>query len=195
MRRRDKAILDDLKKFRVLDRDQIIKLHFGDQKQPITTCNRIMNRLVLKGYVKSNTNSRPYDYFHAETTMKKDSMKIPHFKMIVDFYICLYKYAIPNAFEVEFKTGKKGSIEPDIYMNWNGTPFFVEIQRSVYTKKVMDAKIKRYEEYYESRDWKSLNDVFPLVWIITDHTYQIETEQISVYQSKDVDDFINRYMR
>ncbi|KRD90821.1 hypothetical protein ASE51_09570 [Bacillus sp. Root147] len=66
MNKRDQEILENLKKFYVLDRDQIIQLHFQEQKQTITTCNRIMNRLTSKGLVKVERITRPYNYFHNE---------------------------------------------------------------------------------------------------------------------------------
>lgn len=196
MTERDKAILSDLKRFRVLDRNQLIALHFHDQKQPITTCNRVMNRLVLKGLAKCDKAARPYNYFHGESNMKLTSMKVPHFKSIADFYIELCQDAKPSVFEVEIKVSDKGGIEPDAFTIWHGTPFFIEIQRSLYTQKVMQAKINRYESYYLSQDWKALTNKFPLIWLLSDTVYtKIEAQNVRVFQSKDVQEFKIKYMQ
>lgn len=195
MRNRDKAILDSLIKFRVLDRDQLIAIHFADQKQPITTCNRIMNRLALQGLVKVDRTARPYNYFHAESTMKTNSVKLHHFKAIADTYINMRKYVEPTVFEVEVKpTDTKGGIEPDAYAVWNGAPLFIEVQRTTYTKKVMSQKMQRYQDFYDSHDWKTLSDKFPLIMLLSEVSYQLDVKPLKVFQAKDVDHFVEKYM-
>ncbi|MDW7618032.1 replication-relaxation family protein [Peribacillus simplex] len=198
MRERDKAILDSLKKFRVLNRDQIIAMYFDDTKQAITNCNRVMNRLHLQGAVRVEKGSRPFCYFHGDSNMKFNSMKAPHFKMIADMYIRMCEYCKPEVFEVEPKMAIKGSVEPDAYAVWKGTPFFIEVQRSLYTKKVMQTKVNRYLDYFLSGVWKnpqSLSNTFPVVIILTESDYEIESiEGVMFLQAKDIDDLVKKYM-
>ncbi|MGF9946094.1 replication-relaxation family protein [Priestia megaterium] len=193
MNHRDQEILENLKKFYVLDRDQLIQLHFQEQKQPITTCNRIMNRLASKGLVKVDRTTRPYNYFHNETNMKLNSTKIPHFKAITQTYLDLTHFTKPSIFEVEMKLGAKGTIEPDLYVVWNGAPMFIELQRNRFTIKVMQAKIDRYQAYYDSREWKKFTEQFPFILILSDTRYNIDTGSLGVYQAKDIQDFIKGY--
>ncbi|MDT9027477.1 hypothetical protein [Rossellomorea yichunensis] len=40
-------------------------------------------------------------------------------------------------------------------MIWKRAPFFVEIQRSVYSHKIMSEKVDRYEAYRLSGEWKN----------------------------------------
>ena len=196
LRERDKNIIEDLKKFRVLNRDQLIHLHFSNLKQSVTVCNSVMKRLRRDGHIEADTSCNPYRYFPAPNTIKKDSIKIPHFKAIADFYIDVCKIAKPSTFEVEWKTGEKGSIEPDIFMIWNGAPFFVEIQRSLFTKKAINEKYERYAKFYYSETWKeetwqpSNKKYFPYVWLLTDHIYTLPTSPVRVFQTKTIDDFL-----
>jgi hypothetical protein len=152
MRKRDLAILNDLKRFRCLTRDDIIDLHFSDLKQPVTCCNTVLKRLRRDGYIEVSTKQQPYVYFVSPSPIKKDSTKLPHFLKIAEFYKSLIKYAEPKSFIVEPKYGK-GFMEPDAFMLWKRAPFFVEIQRSVYSDNVMNEKVSRYEAYYMSNDW------------------------------------------
>jgi hypothetical protein len=195
LNKRDKAISDSLGRFRVLDRNQIICMHFSDQKQPITTANRVLQRLVLKGELKADISRRPYFYMRAENKMKFDGSKVPHFKSIADFYIELCKHGKPSVFEVEIKVTEKGGIEPDVFMIWKGTPFFVEIQRSLYTSKVMQDKIDKYQAYYESGEWKKLTNKFPLIWIQTETDYLNIQSELQILQSKNIEECIKKYMQ
>jgi hypothetical protein len=190
MTQRDKEILDSLLKFRVLTRDQLIHIHFMNQKQQITTCNRVMQRLVLKGLVKVNKTVRPYQYMHVETKMKPNSSKVPHFLAIADTYIEMKSWVQPNIFEVEPKVGVKGTVEADILAQWNGSLVFVEIQRSRYTQKVMQEKINRYETYYASKEWKKKFTHFPLIIILTENPYKVTTVNVKLFQAKSIDDFV-----
>lgn len=193
MNQRDQDILNNLKKFYVLDRNQLIKLHFQDQKQPVTTCNRIMNRLVLKGLVKVDKNTRPYNYFHHEMNMKNNSQKIFHYKAIADIYFDLAEFTQPSVFDVEVKVGLKGTVEPDVYAVWNGAPMFIEVQRNRYTLKVMNKKLEKYQDYYESKEWKSYTEQFPFILIITDTRYTVDNGNLAVYQAESIEDFIRSY--
>lgn len=194
MRQRDKAIINDLNRFRVMSRDDLIDLHFRKLKRPVTACNTVMKRLRRDGHVKAVTNYGQYIYMPYESKIKPDSTKIPHFLRIVGFYRDVRKHERPKIFTVEPKYGAKGTVEPDIFMIWKGSPFFVEIQRTQYTQKVMDAKLDRYEAYYHGEEWKKerwqpkKKAYFPHVWIITDTQYKISKRPYQVMQSATVDE-------
>lgn len=201
MNKREKAIVESLKKFRVLDRDQLIALHFSHLKSAVLVCNRTLRRMRDRDQVSCDTSVQPYNYFSNPPQIRKDSMKLPHFKSITNFYLEASKFGTISDFEVEFKTGEKGSIEPDFFMVWNNAPFFVEIQRSVYTKKVMDAKLNRYETYFKEGEWKNGHwqgekSFFPYVLIISDHVYNgLTREPLKILQAKDMNDFVRKYVR
>lgn len=196
MRKRDKAILSDLQRFRCLSRDDIIDLHFNNLQQPVTCCNTVLKRLRRDGLIDVNLNHQPYLYFPSPAGIKKDSAKIPHFLKIVEFYKSLLKFEAPKSFIVEPKYGK-GYMEPDAFMIWKKAPFFVEIQRSLYSERVMKEKIKRYEDYYFSKQWQQEpwqpqnKKVFPAVILVTDTRYKLESPYIKFYQVPNVDLLVN----
>lgn len=198
MKKRDLAILNDLQRFRCLTRDDIIDLHFSQLKQPVTGCNTVLKRLRRDGQIEVNTNHHPYTYFISPSPIKKDSAKIPHFLQIVAFYKSLLKYQIPQSFIVEPKYGK-GYMEPDAFMIWKRAPFFVEIQRSIYSDKIMQEKIKRYEDYYISKKWEEENwqpqskKVFPTVIVITNTRYQLDSEYINFHQVETIDQLVHMF--
>lgn len=198
MRKRDVDILNDLQRFRCLTRDDIIDLHFSHLKQPVTCCNTVLKRLRRDGLIEVNVNQQPYLYFSSPAPIKKDSTKIPHFLRIVDFYKSLKNYEDPKTFIVEPKYGK-GFMEPDAFMLWKRAPFFVEIQRSIYSERVMNEKIQRYEAYYMSNEWQqepwqpANKMVFPTVILITDTRYKIESPNIKFYQVPDIDLLVNMF--
>ena len=100
--------------------------------------------------------------------IKKDSAKIPHFLKIVELYVDIIRHQAPQSFIVEPKYGR-GYMESDIFIIWKRAPFFVEIQCSVYSHKVMREKLDRYEAYRFSGEWKNNSwqphdrKVFPVV--------------------------------
>lgn len=195
---RDKAIIDDLSRFRCLTRDHVAAIHFKGLKQPITQANAVLKRLRRDSYVNVSMDRRKYVYFPAPSTMKKDSAKIPHFLAIADFYVDICKHEKPYAFQVEPKLGDKGFPEPDVFMIWKGNPFFVEIQRSNYTEKIMADKFKRYEHYYLTDKWHSLPwqpkekaPIFPRLWVLSDSLYSIVTPY-RLYQTKTVDEIFSK---
>lgn len=198
MRKRDLAILNDLQRFRCLTRDNIIDIHFSHLKQPITCCNTVLKRLRRDGQIDVNMNQQPYLYFISPAPIKKDSTKIPHFLKIVEFYKSLLNFEPPKSFTVEPKYGK-GYMEPDVFMIWRRAPFFVEIQRSIYSEKVMNEKIKRYEDYYFSNEWQlepwqpANKKVFPAVIVITDTRYKIESSYIKFYQVPNLSQLVNMF--
>lgn len=187
MIQRDKDIIKDLERFRVLDRDLIASLHFSHTKNPITHTNSVMKRLRRDKYVTASTERRKYLYFPADKHIKKDSQKINHFLEIANFYKEIRKIDEPKSFIVEPKYGK-GMMEPDIFCIWCGNPFFVEIQRTVYTDKQMKEKLNRYENYFlsgawERESWQPEHKKFkPIVWIIGVGRYNIGVRSFKVIQ-------------
>jgi hypothetical protein len=196
MKKRDLAILNDLQRFRCLTRDDIIELHFKQLKQPVTCANTVLKRLRRDGYIEVNTNYQPYVYFASPSPIKKDSAKILHFLKIAEFYKGCVKYTDPETFTVEPKYGK-GYMEPDIFMIWKRAPFFVEIQRSVYSKKVMNDKVQRYESYFLSNEWQKESwqpperKVFPTVLIVSDTRYNIESPNVKFIQVQNIEQLLS----
>lgn len=200
MKKRDLAILNDLQRFRCLTRDDIIDLHFSNLKQPVTCCNTVLKRLRRDGYIEVSTKQQPYLYFPAPSSIKKDSAKIPHFLKIVEFYKDARVHNEPKSFIVEPKFGK-GYMEPDAFMIWKRGPFFIEIQRSVYSDKVMNEKISRYEAYFMNNEWKQepwqpkTIKIFPAVVVITDTRYNIESPYIRFIQVQSIDQLVNMFQQ
>ncbi|RJR23618.1 hypothetical protein C4578_04050 [Candidatus Microgenomates bacterium] len=194
MRKRDLAILNDLTRFRCLTRDDIVNLHFSGLKNAVTCCNTVLKRLRRDGQIEANTTMQPYIYFLSPSPIKKDSAKIPHFLKIAQFYQQIQKLEDPRTFIVEPKYGK-GFMEPDAFMVWKRAPFFVEIQRSVYSERTMNEKVKRYEAYYHSREWEKESwqprdkKVFPRILVLSDTRYKIEST-LRFFQAQNIEDFI-----
>jgi hypothetical protein len=195
MKKRDLSIIKDLERFRCMTRDDIINLHFKGLKNPVTCANTVLKRLRRDGHIEVNTDYQPYVYFSSPAAIKKDSAKIPHFLKIVEFYASILKYQHPSTFNVEPKYGK-GFMEPDIFMVWKKAPFFVEIQRSVYSHKVMKEKVDRYEAYRLSREWQQEpwqpeeQKVFPKVIVITDTRYNIESPFVKFIQVQNISQLV-----
>jgi hypothetical protein len=200
MNRRDKNIMSDLWKFRVLDRDQIIQLHFANNKDRVNSCNKVLKRLQRDGHITCDHSRRPFVYFPNPATVKKNSGKLPHFMSIADFVIEAKQLGQLKEYEVEVKLGKKGTVEPDLFMIWNKAPFFVEVQRSFYSPRQMKAKLERYEEYFDSGAWKELHwqrsntKFFPYVLIVTDRPYALEEVPFKVIQVSSMNEFYEKYV-
>ncbi|MGA4466559.1 replication-relaxation family protein [Bacillus bombysepticus] len=197
MKSRDKAILNDLKRFRCMSRDDIIDLHFWGLKNGVTCCNTVMKRLRRDGHVDVDVSRQPYIYFPQPNTLRKTSQKIPHFLAIIDVYKQLIKYEMPKSFKVEPKYGK-GFMEPDTFVIWRRSPFFIEVQRSVYSHKMMESKIKRYELYFHSGKWKEQSwqpkdtKIFPSVLIITERMYEVSSANFRIFQMDSIDNFLEQ---
>jgi hypothetical protein len=188
--KRDKAIIADVNRFRVMDRDSIAELHFGYLKRPINSANSVLKRLVTDGHIRRSTKfGAPYLYLSKETALKENSAKIGHYLAILNVYKDILRHGTIDTFLVEPRYGGKGTVEPDVFCIFkkNGmtsrTPFFIEAQQTVYSQKVMTAKLKRYEEYFYSgliarEHWQPSDRpaVFPIVLIITDHRYAIDND-------------------
>ncbi|MCU5668697.1 replication-relaxation family protein [Bacillus cereus] len=196
MRNRDKAILNNLKRFRCMSRDDIIDLHFQGLKNAVTCCNTVMKRLRRDGHVDANISQQPYIYFPQSSTLRKTSQKIPHFLGIVDVYKQLIYYEKPKLFKVEPKYGKE-FMEPDAFTIWRRSPFFIEVQRSVYSKKVMQDKINRYELHFHSQEWHNESwqpkesKYFPSILIITEKYYNISSFSLRIFQASSIRNFLN----
>jgi hypothetical protein len=200
MNNRDKAILNDLHQFRVLSRDQIISLHFGDVKDSVSSCNKVLKRLQRDDHVICDPTRRPFMYFPKPSTVKKNSGKLPHFLAIADFVIEAKKLGTVRNVQVEVKLGEKGTVEPDLFFMWNNAPFFVEVQQSHRQSiKYMEKKMERYEEYFNGGAWKELpwqhetKKFFPYVLVISDHAYNVKTS-VKLFQAKSMSDFVDRYV-
>lgn len=171
LRDRDKAIISDLERFRAMKREHISTLYFQHVKNPTKEANNVLLRLKREGHISVSTDRRMYTYYPAKS-IKKNSSKLDHYLSIVDFYCLINQHNKPRRFDVEPKLDVKGTIEPDVFLIWNNTAFFVEIQKSDYSKKQWQDKMNRYEQYYQSGLWKNLDwqpqdkKLFPIIWIV-----------------------------
>lgn len=187
MNKRDKQIMMDLQRFRVMGRNDIIDLHFNHLKNPVTSANIVLKRLVRDGKIQVNTSFRPYIYFPVQSTIKNNSAKIPHFLDIVNVYKQIKQYVHPEFFMVEPKFSK-GFAEPDAFTKFKNIPLFIEVQRNHYSQRVMDDKIKRYEALYYSNELKGK---FPFVIMISDTRYNINSDIITVFQVTSIHQFMD----
>lgn len=193
MRKRDRMIIDTLEQFRALTTHQLAEIFYSHTKSPVTNANFALKRLRDRGYIEANTNMLPYVYFPKPARIKQDGQKVNHFIKIADFYLQLKRAGGPIKFFHVEPQYMDGSIRPDIVVSWRDKVWFVEIQNSHYSHKVMAEKMKRYQLFYDSEDWKNIQFVkkdFPYVWIIADHKYKIDVEGPRVFQSMSVNDFL-----
>lgn len=194
---RDKQILTHLQQFRCMSRDDIIDLHFKHLKNAVTCCNTVMKRLCREEYVDVDTSQRPYIYFPNPSPIRKNSQKIRHFLAILDVYKQLLKVEKPKVFQVEPKY-KKGYMEPDIFTIWRKSPFCIEVQKSIYSKAVMQTKINRYEAYFRSMEWQKKSwqpkhtTVFPSLLILTDSQYPISSSNFRIFQASSIQHFLEQ---
>lgn len=197
MKSRDKAILSNLKRFRCMSRDDIIDLHFQGLKNAVTCCNTVMKRLRRDGHVDANITQQPFIYFPQPSTLRKTSQKIPHFLGIVEVYKQLIHYEKPKLFKVEPKYGRE-FMEPDAFTIWRRSPFFIEVQKSVYSKKIMQDKINMYELYFHSQEWHNESwqpkdsKFFPSILIITDKKYDVTSSDLRIFQATSIHDFMDK---
>ena len=88
-------------------------------------------------------------------------------------------------------------MEPDIFTIWRQSPFFIEVQNSVYSKKVMQEKVNRYEFYFHSLEWQrrimATEEIQILsLLIVTDTQYDIYSPNFRIFQTKSIHDFMNQ---
>jgi hypothetical protein len=176
---RDKAIIRDINRFRVMDRDSIAELHFADKKCPKNSANQVLRRLVTEGHIRRSTAwGTPYLYLSVESSVKANSAKIPHYLEILRAYKEICAFGKPEVFTVEPKYAK-GLAEPDAFFIWRRTPFFLECQRTFYSQKQVDAKFKRYKALYDSRvifneTWQPADrKVFPYILVLSESRWSI----------------------
>lgn len=185
--KRDKAILADLRRFRVMDRDSIAEMHFAGLKHPVNAANAVLLRLVRDGYVKRTTKTQPYCYFDAESTVKPNSAKLAHWLAILDVYKDVRKHGVVEQFTVEPKYGVKGTVEPDAFMVFRKTAFFIEVQNSVYSAKQMKRKFDRYVDLFDS---EVIDGKFPHVLMISEQRYALEGYPFRVFQAPSFTEFM-----
>ncbi|WP_018394546.1 hypothetical protein [Bacillus sp. 37MA] len=197
---RDLAIIADLERFRCLSRDDICDIHFCDVKHQVKAANSTLLRLYRQGLIDRSDVYNPFVYLPAGSTMKKNSQKIPHFLEIVRVYRDLLAYEKPSTFLVEPKYSEKGGVEPDIFAIFKRSPLFIEVQRSIYSEKVMAEKIARYEKLYasgllKSESWQPAGrTVFPSLLILSPTTrYAVSSSNFPIMQAASVDDFMRIY--
>lgn len=180
--KRDKAIIEDLNKFRVADRDSIATLHFSDLKNPTKAVNNVLLRLVRENQIQRSKAFTPYLYFGPDVNMKKNSAKIGHFLAILNVYKEILQHGKVDQFLVEPKYGNKGTVEPDVFCIFKRTPFFIEVQKTVYSDKQMNEKLERYVALYNSgviagEPWQPQGKpLFPHVLIVSEQRYGIGNE-------------------
>ncbi|PGT05064.1 hypothetical protein COD03_29690, partial [Bacillus cereus] len=81
---------------------------------------------------------------------------------------------------------------------WRRSPFFIEVQKSVYSKKIMQDKINRYELYFHSQEWHQESwqpkesKFFPNILIITDKKYDIQSSNLRIFQETSIHDFMDK---
>jgi hypothetical protein len=184
---RDKAIIKDLNKFRVIDRDSIAELHFSNLKNPNYAANNVLLRLLRDGQIQRSTAFVPYVYFGPDVNIKQNSQKIGHFLSILNVYKELKHLGSLETFQVEPKYGKKGSAEPDIFCQYRRTNFFVEVQRTIYSNKLIEEKLDRYIELYNSGIMAA---PFPHILILSDQRYAIDGEYpFKIFQAESFSQF------
>lgn len=186
---RDKEIIKHLNKFRVMDRDTIAELFFSHLKNPKFAANNVLLRLFRDGQIQRSTAYVPFLYFGPEVEMKKDSAKINHFLAILQVYKELKQLGNLGTFMVEPKYRKKGECaEPDIFCQYRNTNFFVEVQRTVYSNKLMEEKLERYVDLYNS----GIMATFPHVLILSEQRYAIDGQYpFKIFQAESFTQFVN----
>ncbi|MFC7785666.1 hypothetical protein ACFQWC_14320 [Rossellomorea sp. GCM10028870] len=186
--KRDKAIIADLKRFSVMDRDSIAEIHFAGLKNPTYSANNVLLRLLRDGHIQRSTAFSPYVYFGEESKIKKNSQKIGHFLAILEVYKEMRKLGPLEVFRVEPKYGSKGGVEPDIFCRFRSTPFFVEVQNSIYSQKQMADKMDRYIDLYNS---DILADPKPHVLILAEQRYALDdTYPFKLFQAQSFTEFM-----
>ncbi|QSF35859.1 hypothetical protein ICR95_25635 (plasmid) [Priestia megaterium] len=198
---RDKDIIGFINQFRAVDRDSLVERFFKQLKSPVNACNSVMVRLYRLGLIERTQQYSPTVYLPVDAKIKKNSQKILHFLSILDVYKQMSSYSTPKNVIVEDKpTGRKGGIEPDLFCIFKGSPFWIEIQRNQYSEQKMEQKIKLYEEFLFSDEWKTLHwqpedraAVFPSVILITPVRYAVSSDHIRIIQVASIHELMEKY--
>ncbi|MFC0274096.1 hypothetical protein ACFFIX_22365 [Metabacillus herbersteinensis] len=196
--KRDKAICNDLNRFRCMSLDDIADIYFKGLMKPKNSANNVLKRLYRDGYIKRSTAFQPYVYFGSDVNIKEDSAKIGHFLAIVNVYKEMSLFGHFDVFQVEPKYGSKGTVEPDIFCIYNKSPFFIEVQKTFYSQKTMDEKLKRYKKLYDSKiidkePWQHKNNpIFPIVLILSEQRFALDEDyEFDLIQSVSFSQFLN----
>lgn len=181
MKQRDKQIIKMVEQFKVLTRDHIVKVFFQGQKQAVNNANVVLRRLTLKKYIRVHRNVYGQNMYYANEGVKIDSAKVYHHLAIADTYLQILasgKHDLTE-FQVEPDFGKEMP-NPDAYCVFRERGFYIEIQRSTFSKAQLEDKVKRYENYYESGKWKDYTNTFPIILVITDAHLPLESENENI---------------
>lgn len=174
-----------------MDRDSIAELFFNELKNPKLAANNVLLRLLRDGQVQRSTAFIPYLYFGPDVEMKKNSAKIGHFLAILEVYKEVKNLGNMGNFMVEPKYLKKGDCaEPDIYCQYRNTNFFIEVQRTIYSEKLMNEKLDRYMDLYNSG---VMANPFPHVLILSNQRYGIDHTRypFKIFQAESFTQFVN----
>lgn len=80
---------------------------------------------------------------------------------------------------------------------FKSTPFYIEVQNSVYSEKVMQKKMNLYEEFFQSKEWHRFEwqpqekKFFPYIVLLSQEKYKIDTSNVQVFQFKDINEFLS----
>jgi hypothetical protein len=148
------------------------------------------------GNIQRSTAFVPYVYFGPEVSMKKNSAKVGHLLAILTVYKEILQIGKLETFLVEPKYGSKGVAEPDIFCIFRKTPFFIEVQKSIYSEKQMNEKLERYVDLYNSRvlesePWQPDKKTFPHILILSDQRYAVDGKDypFKIFQAQTFTDF------
>jgi hypothetical protein len=185
---RDKSIIKDLKRFRVMDRDSIAELHFSNVKNPKDSTNHVLLRLLREGEIQRTKSFVPYVYFGPEVNIKKNSAKIGHYLAILNTYKEMRKTGKKlTTFKVEPKYGNKGIVEPDVFAEYRDTHFFIEVQNSIFSEKQMNEKLTRYIDLFYSG---IMAEPFPHVLILSEQHFSIDIDlSFKLFQAQSFTEF------
>lgn len=84
-----------------------------------------------------------------------------------------------------------------LFTIWRRSPFFIEVQKSVYSKKLMQDTINRYELYFHNQEWHNeywqpkASKFFPSILIITDKHYDVQSPYFRIFQANSIESFMN----
>ena len=165
MTERDKKLIQHLKHFRVLSRDQIGKLICPTSVRPHVIVNRVAKRLSRDGWLLAIPQAREeqYIYMPNPAMINMQSPKLKHFLGLVDVFLTLGQ---PEIYEVEPQVTE--DYRPDAYTRIEGVPTIIELQRSTISTKKMQLKVDLFIQAYKLKK----HDARRLL-VYTDITYRL----------------------
>jgi hypothetical protein len=86
------------------------------------------------------------------------------------------------------------------FARWKGSRWFIEAQNSLYTAKQTEQKLRKYLEWYESREWNGSQfvntnkPIFPHVLIIDKVNKKVDVKEypFRIAQVESIDEFIKQ---